>query len=260
MSPITQATQEKEHMVSDTCEMRSVVHVGRPMTKDSGMFRCFLIRKMKDLLPPQKTILEQQRQLRGISKLKTLVLDLDETLIHASFERTFEPDFTIRLPIRGCAAVVYIKKRPGVDEFLEFVGSRFETVVFTASLALYANPVLDMLDPNKNLIHSRLFRNSCTKHRGSFVKDLSRLGRPLSRTIIIDNSPIAYSFQPENAIPCDSYFGVNRKDTELLDIMPLLSELMGHSEVYNTLSTITRDPVSDAITFRSSLCLPDDMY
>ena len=63
----------------------------------------------------------------------------------------------------------------------------------------------------------RLFRESCVYDRGNYVKDLSKLGRELNRTIIIDNSPASYLFQPQNAIPCSSWFD-DKNDTLLKGI------------------------------------------
>ena len=60
----------------------------------------------------------------------------------------------------------------------------------------------------------RLFRESCVYDRGNYVKDLSKLGREMKRTIIIDNSPASYLFQPQNAIPCSSWFD-DKNDTLL---------------------------------------------
>lgn len=122
---------------------------------------------------------------------------------------------------------VYVLKRPHVDEFLQKMGELFECVLFTASLAKvwsaiaaqwchmsqslltwwflwvffiqYADPVADLLD-QWGVFRTRLFRESCVFHRGNYVKDLSRLGRELSKVIIIDNSPASYIFHPENAV------------------------------------------------------------
>ncbi len=53
---------------------------------------------------------------------------------------------------------MFVLKRPGCDEFMTAVAAQYEVVVFTASLAKYANPLLDLLDPTGTLIHARLFR------------------------------------------------------------------------------------------------------
>ena len=69
----------------------------------------------------------------------------------------------------------------------------FELVVFTASLSKYADPLCDILDPD-GMCSYRLFREHCTYVNNAFVKDLTRLGRPMKDLIILDNSPIAYMF------------------------------------------------------------------
>lgn len=79
---------------------------------------------------------------------KTLVLDLDETLVHSSFKPIMYPDFIIPVEIEGRIVDVYVLKRPLMDDFLTAVGKAFEVVVFTASLSKYADPLLDLLDPN----------------------------------------------------------------------------------------------------------------
>jgi TFIIF-interacting CTD phosphatase-like protein len=56
------------------------------------------------------------------------------------------------------------------------------------------------------------------------VKDLTLLGREMKDVIIIDNSPGAYSLQPENAIPILSWFD-DYTDRELLHLIPILVKL-----------------------------------
>jgi len=166
------------------------------------------------LLPPPSPELAGQ---------KCLVLDLDETLVHSSFKPIPNPDFIIPVEIEDQVHKVYVLKRPGVDQFLQRCGQQFEIVVFTASLAKYADPVLDLLDSTK-VVNHRLFREACTNYKGNFVKDMSRLGRELSQCIIIDNSPSSYLFHPENAIPCESWYD-DEHDTELLDLIPILEKM-----------------------------------
>lgn len=149
-----------------------------------------------------------------------LVLDLDETLVHSSFKPIPNPDFIIPVEIEEQIHKVYVLKRPGVDQFLQEMGPLFEIVVFTASLSKYADPVLDLLDSTR-VVHFRLFREACTNYKGNYVKDLSRLGRDLKHTIIIDNSPTSYLFHPENSLPSETWYD-DPADNELLRMIPIL--------------------------------------
>ncbi|PWN45356.1 NLI interacting factor [Ceraceosorus guamensis] len=159
---------------------------------------------------------------------KCLVLDLDETLVHSSFKMIPNADFIVPVEIEGTVHSVYVIKRPGVDEFMRRMGEIYEVVVFTASLAKYADPVLDILDIHRVVRH-RLFRESCYNHKGNYVKDLSQLGRDIGESIIIDNSPASYIFHPKNAVPISSWFN-DPHDTELTDLCPFLADL---SDVYD---------------------------
>jgi len=173
---------------------------------------------------------------------KTLVLDLDETLLHSSFKPIVNADFVIPVEIEDQVHQVYVLKRPGVDNFLEQTGKIFELVVFTASLSKYADPVLDLLDIHK-VIRSRLFREHCCNHKGNYVKDLSKLGRDLSKTIIIDNSAASYLFHPHNAIAVTTWFD-DMNDSELLDLIPLLTDLDKCDDVVSCLASHQRNSYS----------------
>ncbi|KTW32288.1 uncharacterized protein T551_00379 [Pneumocystis jirovecii RU7] len=164
---------------------------------------------------------------------KCLVLDLDETLVHSSFKIIHQADFIIPIKIDSIYHNVYVIKRPGVDCFMKRMGELFEIVVFTASLAKYADPVLDMLDIH-HVVKHRLFRESCFNHQGNYVKNLSQLGRELKNVLIIDNSPASYIFHSSNAIPVSSWFN-DIHDTELLDLIPFLEDLTTVSDVTTVL-------------------------
>ncbi|KAK2393787.1 SCP1 small phosphatase [Trifolium repens] len=136
----------------------------------------------------------------SILNRKTIFLDLDETLVHST---TSPPpdrfDFVVRPIIDGAPMDFYVVKRPGIDELLESLASRFEIVVFTAALKEYASLVLDRLDRNRFISH-RLYRDSCRNIDGKLVKDLSHVGRDLKSVVIVDDNPVSFSNQPENAI------------------------------------------------------------
>eukprot|EP00904_Undaria_pinnatifida_P000464 jgi/Undpi1/10418/HiC_scaffold_29.g12868.m1 len=173
-------------------------------------------RKSRALLPPQLPMFAGRKQ---------LILDLDETLVHSSFKPVSGADYVIDIDVDNTFYKVFVLKRPGVDEFLERMAKVYEVIVFTASLPQYANPLLDLLDPN-GTITSRLFREHCTFHEGYFVKDLTLVrNQTLESTIIVDNSPMAYMFQPENAIDCISWID-EQDDTELYVIADFLEAIL----------------------------------
>ncbi|CAF0843014.1 unnamed protein product [Rotaria sordida] len=158
-----------------------------------------------------------------------LVIDLDETLVHSVFRPVSNADFVVPVEIDGQVHQIYVTKRPHVDEFLRRVGELYECVLFTASLAKYADPVADLLDP-QHIFRSRLFRESCTYYNGNYIKDLSRLGRNIRKVIIIDNSPLSYLFHQDNAVPVHSWFD-DMQDTELLTLIPIFERLASVDDV-----------------------------
>lgn len=80
--------------------------------------------------------------------MKTLVLDLDETLVHSSFKQPKKSDIIIPVDIEGRVCNVYVLVRPHCAKFLAEMSKYYEVVIFTASLSKYANPLMDILDSN----------------------------------------------------------------------------------------------------------------
>lgn len=99
----------------------------------------------------------------------TLVLDLDETLVH------FE------------ASEKKFKLRPNCLPFLRNMSKLYEIIIFTAASQDYADWILNILDSDRTCISHRLYRQHTQYYDGVYHKDLSILGRDLSKTIIIDN-------------------------------------------------------------------------
>lgn len=85
----------------------------------------------------------------------------------------------------GCVYQVYVRKRPYLDYFLETVSKSFEVVVFTASQSVYADVLLDKLDPGRKHVQHRLFREACLLVQGNYLKDLTVINRDLKQVVIV---------------------------------------------------------------------------
>ena len=176
--------------------------------------------KDEPLLPPKEKEFENK---------KTLILDLDETLVHSSFTPFEKNDIILEVDFEGIMYNIYVLVRPFAKEFIINVSKYFEVVIFTASIPKYASPLLDILDKQKNIKH-RLYREQCTFINGLYIKDLKRLNRPLKDVIIVDNSPLAYAFNEENGLPIKTWYD-DYSDNELQKILPLIIFLSNVNDV-----------------------------
>lgn len=182
-----------------------------------GTFASFIEElKKKDKEDPsflfQPSVDEETSLLPPIRKDReyTLVLDLDETLIHFEEESPGKGSF---------------KKRPHASHFLSEVSRYYEVVIFTAGLQNYADLIIDDLDRKGIWITHRLYRHHTTFQNDTYLKDLTKLGRDLSKILIIDNCKENFSLQPTNGIYIKSWFN-DSNDDALLKLCPILVEIV----------------------------------
>ncbi|GAA5850205.1 hypothetical protein JCM3766R1_006809 [Sporobolomyces carnicolor] len=142
----------------------------------------------------------------------TLVIDLDDMLIHSSWDIE-----------HGWRTA----KRPGVDYFLAYLSQFYEIVLFTTQPAYTAAPIAEKLDPYGAYIPWKLFKEATRYKNKQLIKDLSYLNRPLERTIILDTDASHFQLQPENGIVLQPWLGTKGDDTckELIAMIPFLEAL-----------------------------------
>lgn len=144
----------------------------------------------------------------------TLVLDVDDLLIHSEWSRQH---------------AWRTAKRPGLDYFLGYLSLFYEIVLFSRQPMYIVAPVIEKLDPDMRMISFTLFRESCRMlDNGDVVKDLSHLNRDLSKVIAIDTDPTALQMQPENAIILKPWKG-EPSDADLVGLIPFLEAV----NIYN---------------------------
>ena len=183
---------------------------------------------------------------------KTLILDLDETLVHSLFEpektnnNIIKPDIYLKIFFNNKFQEIFVYKRPYLDIFLKEMRKIYDIYVFTASIEKYAKPLLDKLDKD-NLIIKKFYRESCLLSEGKFIKDLNSLNLniKLKDIIIIDNNPFSYKFNKNNGIPIKSWH-FDKADTELIKIIPLLKYLAKTEDVRKYIPYIVKN---DEINF-----------
>ena len=146
------------------------------------------------------------------NKPYTLVLDLDETLIHFKANPNNEESGTIKI-------------RPYLYQFLDRIKKYYELVVFTAATQEYADPIINALEQNKKYFDYRLYRIHTIIIDNDFVKDLSKLGRDLSRIIIVDNMEQNYKLQKNNGITIRPFWGKDNEDSALIDLLDILLKI-----------------------------------
>ena len=197
--------------------------------KNYQQYQTTFINLQKNTLPRFRSLSPKYNRFKQLlpkktSNKKTLVLDLDETLVHSCcFPFDCPSDVVIQIEQENDIHDIHVLVRPHVEEFLERMSKKFELVIFTASISKYANPLLNTID-RMGYVPFRLFREHCTLINTTFVKDLTRLGRELKDIIILDNNPNAYSLNHYNGFPITSWFD-DKNDDELLKITPILEFL-----------------------------------
>ena len=136
-------------------------------------------------------------------KKYTLVLDLEETLVH----------------INQSGECIL---RPGLYQFLKDIKPYYELVSFSNESKYSSEPIIDIIEEKKKFFDYNLYREHLTFIGKEFIKDLSKLGRDIKKVIIVDNISNNFKLSPENGIQILPFFGDNNNDNILEELKKIL--------------------------------------
>lgn len=150
-----------------------------------------------------------------------------EQLHKSVHERIMRPrlpiDAEIDLPYLD--APLQLRKRPLLDDFLREAGKLAELVLFTAAAESYAELAVKEIDPNGEVFEGRVYyRQHCDEVDGMLLKDVGRVGRPLRRTLLVDDNVSSSFITPDNILPIRPFAG-DPEDRALTDLLPTIRAL-----------------------------------
>lgn len=164
---------------------------------------------------------------------KILFLDLDETLVHSDFQLEYDNhDAEVIINPDGTECKLKLIFRPYLHDFLKYCKEKFNVILFTAGLKDYADPIVEVIDPNDEYFDMRLYRDSCIEFNNIFIKDLSILNTfGLKDMIIIDNCIYSFALNLRNGVLITSFYNSDQ-DKELLNVLNYLdSRLIDSSDI-----------------------------
>jgi len=197
------------------------------------------------IIPISELLLKELKKSENDRKQLTLVLDLDETLVHSCTESKefYERDFIVRDEEHSTDYISY--KRPYLNLFLHTMSHFYEINCFTASYCCYSDPILDLIDPFK-LISKRFYNTSLsTTESNGYEKDLSVIASNdiVQKLIMVDNSSTACISHKDNLYLINSFRADNASDDDLLILIPVLLGLCGKAFVGDVRNVLSRTKV-----------------
>lgn len=198
----------------------------KPSETLESIFTKFLLHRVNAKYPPDFPP-------PPINKKKTLIFDLDDTLIHSSDTPPNPGIDSFKTGVLG----FYVFKRPGLDKFMEKFSKIYDIFIFTSGDRDYADPIINVICPFVDLQH-RLYRSSCTIENNQIHKDIDAFKRPKNKIILIEDNPAIKKDHPDNTIIVPKW-NLSSKDTILIDWLPkILDNCAKSSDVRDIIRNI----------------------
>ena len=159
------------------------------------------------------------RNVKPKNKRYTLILDLDETLVHVErINQQINNNYNYNTNDQKV-----INLRPGLFSFLNSIKPYYEIISFSTASKNYADNIVKKIETNQKYFDYNLYRDHTTLYGKEYVKDISKIGRNIKEIIIVDNLEKNFNLNPDNGIKIAPYFGeINADDTKLFELQKLL--------------------------------------
>ena len=158
---------------------------------------------------------------REKNKKYTLVLDLDETLVHVKQINLQNSNYYYNTPYNH----KIINLRPGLFDFLNSIKPYYEIISFSSASKVYADHILKKIEVDQKYFDYNLYREHTTLYGQEYIKDISKIGRNIKEIIIVDNLEKNFILNPDNGIKIAPYYGelsYENEDTKLFELEKLL--------------------------------------
>lgn len=177
---------------------------------------------------------DTKRRLLANKKL-SLVVDLDQTIIHATVDPTVgewmedkdNPNYKALSDVRPFQLVedgpgmrgcwYYVKLRPGLESFLHNISQLYELHIYTMGTRSYAQQISNIIDPRKNLFGDRIL--SRDESGNLTAKNLQRLFPVDTKmVVIIDDRGDVWRWNPNliKVLPYDFFVGIGDINSSFL--------------------------------------------
>jgi RNA polymerase II subunit A-like phosphatase len=159
------------------------------------------------------------------SKKLTLIVDLDQTVIHTTCERTVaewqadpeNPNYEAVKDVQGfqladdnvsnvAANWYYVKMRPGLEDFFDKMSKIYEMHVYTMATRAYAQAIMKIIDPERKYFGDRIL--SRDENYTDKLKNLTRLFyQNTNMVVIIDDRADVWQYSPHLVrVPVFNFF------------------------------------------------------
>ena len=141
-----------------------------------------------------------------LMKKYSLILSLDKTL---SYKNNKTNDIILR---------------NGLFSFLSTIKPFFELILFSIDSQDVSYPIINMIENDKKYFDYKFYKDHCVLYKNNLIKDVTLIGRDLSKIIIVDNNETCFELNKENGIKISSFYGDNN-DNKLFELKNILKEI-----------------------------------